>query len=132
MTHGCPIAAGDRHDLPGLIDERVPGIAAVVHNIVERFEHSVRQPILAHELPDVFLAVEFGCARRQRHQGDVARDLERLGAMPSGLIEQDDCVRAGRNLGCDLIKMKLHGLAVAGWQHEGSPGPRSGQTAPNR
>ena len=25
--------------------------------------------------------------------------------MPPGLIEQDDCVRAGRNLGCDLIKM---------------------------
>jgi len=25
-------------------------------------------------------------------------------------------VRAGRDLGCDLIKMKLHGLAVAGWQ----------------
>ena len=32
-------------------------------------------------------------------------------------------MRAGRNLGCDLIKMKLHGLAVAGWQHEGSSGP---------
>ena len=53
---------------------------------------------------------------------DGARDLEPLGAMPPGLIEQDDCVPAGRNLGCDLIKMK-HGLAVAGWQHEGSSGP---------
>jgi hypothetical protein len=60
MTHGCPIAAGDRHDLPGLIDERIPGIAAVVHNIVERFEYSVRQPALAHELPDVFLALSSG------------------------------------------------------------------------
>src|SRR5437868_9928690 len=46
ITHACPIAAGDGHDVPGLIDERVPGIAAVVHNIVERFELPVRQPVL--------------------------------------------------------------------------------------
>jgi len=81
---------------------------------------------MAHELPGVFLAVEFGRARRQRHQGDVARDLERLGAMPPGLIEEDDCVRGGRDLGCDLIKMKLHGLAVASRQHEGGAGPAFG------
>jgi hypothetical protein len=37
-------------------------------------------------------------------------------------------MRAGRNLGCDLIKMKLHGLAVAGWQHEGSAGPAADRT----
>jgi hypothetical protein len=43
--------------------------------------------------------------------------------MPPGLIEEDDCVRAGRDLGCDLIKMKLHGLAVAGRQHEGGASP---------
>jgi hypothetical protein len=43
--------------------------------------------------------------------------------MPPGLIEEDDCVRAERDLGCDLIKMKLHGLAVAGRQHEGGAGP---------
>ena len=122
MTDGCPIAAGDRHDLPGLIDERVPGVAAVIDDIVEGFEDAVRQPVLAHELPDVFLGVEFGRARRQRQERDVARNLERLGAMPAGLIEQEDCVRAGRNLGCDLVEMKLHGLGVAGWQHEGGAG----------
>jgi hypothetical protein len=43
--------------------------------------------------------------------------------MPPGLIEEDDCVRAERDLGCDLIEMKLHGLAVAGRQHEGGAGP---------
>ena len=31
--------------------------------------------------------------------------------------------RRSVTLGCDLIKMKLHGLAVAGWQHEGSDRP---------
>jgi hypothetical protein len=48
------------HDLPGLVDERVPGVAAVIDDIVEGFEDAVRQPILAHELPDILLAVELG------------------------------------------------------------------------
>ena len=50
------------------------------------------------ELPDVFLAFEFGRARRQRHQGDVARDPERLGSMPPGLIEQDVACAPGVTL----------------------------------
>jgi hypothetical protein len=62
VTCGCPIAAGDGHDFPRLIDERVPSVAAVIDDIVEGFENSVRQPVLPHELPDIFLAVEFGCA----------------------------------------------------------------------
>jgi hypothetical protein len=40
-THARPIAARDGHDLPGLIDERVPGVAAVVDDIVEGFEDPV-------------------------------------------------------------------------------------------
>jgi hypothetical protein len=31
----------DRHDFPGLIDEGVPGVAAVIDNVVEGFEDSV-------------------------------------------------------------------------------------------
>jgi hypothetical protein len=61
VTCGCPIAAGDGHDFPRLIDERVPSVAAVIDDIVEGLENSVRQPVLPHELPDIFLAVEFGC-----------------------------------------------------------------------
>ena len=33
---------------------------------------AVGQPVVAHELPDVLLRVEFGALRRQRHDGDVA------------------------------------------------------------
>ena len=40
-THAGPIAARDGHDLPGLINERVPGVAAVVDDIVEGFEDPV-------------------------------------------------------------------------------------------
>src|SRR5262245_60105659 len=57
VTCGCPIAARDGHDFPRLIDERVPGVAAVIDDVVEGFENSVRQPVLPHELPDIFLAV---------------------------------------------------------------------------
>ena len=42
--------------------------------------------------------------------------------MPTGLIKDDNCVGARGDLGGDLIEMKLHGFAVAGWQHEGGAG----------
>jgi hypothetical protein len=32
-------------------------------------------------------------------------------------------VRARSDLGCDFVKMQLHGLAVAGRQYEGGAGP---------
>ena len=82
MTCGCPIAAGDGHDFPRLIDERVPGVAAMIDYVVEGFENSVRQPVLPHEFPDIFLAVEFGCAWRELQERDVVWNLEGLGAMP--------------------------------------------------
>jgi hypothetical protein len=45
-----PFAACDGHDFPGLIEEGVPGIAAVIDDIVAGFEDSVQQPVLSHEL----------------------------------------------------------------------------------
>src|SRR6266550_2179279 len=57
VTDDRPIAVSDGHDFPGLIDEGVPGVAAVIDDVVEGCEDAVRQPVLAHELPDIFLAV---------------------------------------------------------------------------
>src|SRR5258708_37940185 len=107
MTCGCPIAAGDGHDFPRLIDERVPGVAAVIDDVVEGFENSVRQPVLPHKLPDIFLAVEFGRACRQLQERDVACNLEGLGAMPAGLIQGEDSVSAGSDCARALIEGKL-------------------------
>jgi hypothetical protein len=42
LTGDHPIAASDGHNFPWLINERVPGEAAVIDNVVERFEDSVR------------------------------------------------------------------------------------------
>jgi hypothetical protein len=47
------LAQSDRHNPPGLVDELVPGIAAGVDQIVIGFEDTVREPVVAHELPDV-------------------------------------------------------------------------------
>ncbi len=55
-----PIAHTDGHDSPGLIDELVPGVAAMVDDVAVGFEDAVGEPVLAHELPDVFDRVQFG------------------------------------------------------------------------
>ena len=89
---------------------------------LKRFEDAVRQPVLTHELPDVFLAVELGRPRGQWQKRDVVWDLEAVGAMPAGLIKNQNGVGAGRDLGGDLVEMKLHGFGVAGGQHESGAG----------
>ena len=50
----------DGHDFPGHIDELALGEAAVVEDVVVGFEDPVGEPVVAHELPDVFYGVEFG------------------------------------------------------------------------
>jgi hypothetical protein len=42
VTDDGPVTACDGHDFPGLIDEGVPGVAAVIDDVVEGFEDSVR------------------------------------------------------------------------------------------
>ena len=53
------MAAPDGHDMPRLIDELVPGLAAMIDDVVVECEDPVREPVVAHELPDVFDWVEF-------------------------------------------------------------------------
>jgi hypothetical protein len=46
-----------------------------------------------------------------------ARHLERLGTMPAGAVEKENGVCPRRDLGCNCVEMKLHGLLVANRQH---------------
>ena len=41
VTDNCPVSTRDRHDFPGLVNQRVPGRAAVVDDVVEGFEDAV-------------------------------------------------------------------------------------------
>jgi hypothetical protein len=45
--------------------------ASVAQRVMERFEDAVREAVLTHELPDVFLAIELWRAWRQRQKRDI-------------------------------------------------------------
>jgi len=55
-----PLSQADGCYMPGLIDEAVPGVAAVVEDIAVGGEDPIGEPIFAHELPDILDWVEFG------------------------------------------------------------------------
>jgi hypothetical protein len=84
----CRAAQADGHNAPGLIDRTDPGEAALVEDVGVGYEDAVRQPVVAHELPDIIDRIEFGAFRGQRQQGHSGWDDERTGAMPSRLIEE--------------------------------------------
>ena len=111
-----PFSASDRHDLPGLIDELVPGFATQRDDIVVGLEYPVGKPVIAHELPYVFDRVQLGRSWWQEHQCDVGWDLEPAGGVPSGPVDDEYGVSAWCHQGRDFIKMPLHGLSVAAGQ----------------
>ena len=86
----------------------------MVEDVVVGFEDAVREPIVAHELPDVLNRIELGRFRRQRQERDVVWDGKPLREMPSRLIKKKDGVRAGRDRKRDFLQMKRHGFTVAG------------------
>src|ERR1700674_5201725 len=110
------IAQADRYDGPGLIDELVPGMAAAVEDVVVGAEDAVGEPVVAYDLPDVFDRVEFGRFCRQRHQGDVVGDIELVGEVPAGLIEQQDGMGARRHGTGDFCQMQRHRGGIAARQ----------------
>jgi hypothetical protein len=107
------LSQSDGHDAPWLALEFVPCVATVVDDIVVAKEDAVGQPVVAHELPDVFLRVQLGTFGREEYERDVAGDVELAGGMPTRLIEQQDGVASRRDLLGDFIEMQLHRLGVA-------------------
>ena len=71
-----PRSQSDRHDGPGLVDEPVPSVAAMVDESVVGGEDAVGQPVVAQELPDVLLRVQLGALGRQLDDGDVGGHVE--------------------------------------------------------
>lgn len=66
-----PLTHSDGHDAPWLFDEFVPSKAAMVDDIFVGFEDAVREPVIAHELPDILDRIELWAPWRQWHQRDV-------------------------------------------------------------
>jgi hypothetical protein len=83
-----PFAAADSHDVPRLIDELIPGFAAVVDDVVVGCEDPVGEPVVAHELPDILNRVEFRTFGRERDDADIAGNIQLV--IPT-CIDHDPC-----------------------------------------
>jgi hypothetical protein len=89
-----------------------------VDDVVEGFEDSVREPVVAHELPDVFLRVQLRAFCRQWDERAVGRNDQAAGEMPAGLIDEQRGVRARCDLGGDFGQVQVHGFGVTPRQDE--------------
>jgi hypothetical protein len=114
----CPLAQAEFHNGPRLIDKLVPGIGAVVDDVFVTTENAIGQPVVAHELPDVFLGVELGAFGGKRDDGDVAGNDQIGRQMPSGLVEQECGMSTRLDLGGNGFQMKVHCLRVAPGQDQ--------------
>jgi hypothetical protein len=97
----------------------------MVEDIVVGSKNAVGEPVVAHELPDVFDRVEFGRFGWQRHQGDVVRDVELVREVPAGLVEQQHGVGSGGDGLGDFFQMQRHGGGIAARQNEAGCGSLS-------
>jgi len=114
-----PVAEAARHDPPGLVDELVPGMAAVIEDGAIGGEDPVGEPVVAQELPEVLDRVQLRAFWRQWQEGEVGRHDELIRQVPSRLIEQQHGVRSRRYRLGDLGQMKVHRCGVAARQDEG-------------
>jgi hypothetical protein len=80
----------------------------MVDDVVVTGEDPVGEPVIADELPDVLLRVQFRGAGRQRQQRDIGGHLQSAGHVPAGLIQDHHRVCPRRDCGADLLKMILH------------------------
>lgn len=64
-------------------------------------------------MPYVLDRVEFGASGRQRQQRNVVGNDHFCGTMPPSLIEQQNGMRALRDVEGDALKIHVHRLAVA-------------------
>lgn len=117
----CPLTAPDRHDAPGLLHEPVPGLAAMLEDVVVGCEDAVGEPVVAHELPNIFRRIELGAFWRQRDNGDVFRNTEFVRGVPAGLIHQQHAMGIGRYGLRYFGQMERHGLRVADRQDQTGP-----------
>jgi hypothetical protein len=112
----CPFAHADGFDAFWLIDKLVPGIAAMIDDFGVGSEDAIGEPVIPHELPDVFDWIELGTFGWQRDDADVFGYDERVGRMPSGLIHEQYGMGTERHGLRDFSEMQVHRGGIAGRQ----------------
>ena len=70
--------------------------------------------------------VQLGGARGQQDDGEVFRNLELAGAVPTGAVHQDDAMGLGSDVAADLVEMHLHSAGVGEGEHESGALARPG------
>ena len=70
-------------------------------------------------VPDLLDRIEFGSIRRQVQEGDVVGDVEVVGDVPAGTVEDKNGVRALGDLAAELGQMQGQGFGVGLGQDEG-------------
>src|SRR4030095_2782727 len=113
-----PVTQSDGHDEPRLVCELVPRFAAVVEDVAVRGEDPVRDPVVAHVLPDVLDRVQLRCLGRERYERAVVGDHKALGLMPARLVHQDKGMRARRHRLRDLGQVQGHARGGAAGEDE--------------
>ena len=76
----------------------------------------------AQAFPDVLHRIELRRVGRQRDEGDVGGNLELLGDVMAGPVENERGVSAGRDVAGDLGQAQRHDLGVGGRHDEGGRG----------
>jgi hypothetical protein len=85
----------------------------MVDDLVVGAEHSVREPVVAHELPHILLRIELRAFRWDRDDRDVGGHLELRRQVPTGLIHEQHGVSARRDVERDLCQVQVHGVGIA-------------------
>src|SRR3954463_14122935 len=62
-------------------------------------EHPVREPVIAHELPDVLGGVELRAFGREHHERDVVWNHEAGREVPSGFVDDEYRLLTGSHFG---------------------------------
>src|SRR5664280_74865 len=92
----------------------------MIDDIVVGFEDSVREPVVAHVLPDVFNGIEFRAFWRQCENGDVGGNEQSCRQMPSGLVDEEDGVGSWCDRLGDFCEVQVHRFDIAGGQDKSS------------
>ena len=113
-----PITHAEGDNGPGLSFQLVPCVGAVIDESTDVVEHTVGEPVVADELPDILLRVELRTLGRQRDDGDVVWQHELVREVPSGLIGQQQRMTARGHIGGDCCEVQVHHRGVAPGQDQ--------------
>lgn len=85
----------------------------MIDDVLIGFEDPVRQPVLAHEVPEIFDRVELRGFRRQRQDRYVGGHNELVGQVPARLVHDEDGMRIIGDMVGYLRQMLRHGVGIA-------------------